>query len=503
MTVGMDASAASAFERTVLTRPDAGRAIQRARALAWGLWFSGVVFSIVAFLLILATFSVELPSRGFGFRGWVPLVAVLWATVGARIAARQPQNSVGWLILACGWLWSVNGLFEEYSTFAYYPQEIGLPFVETMVWFDGMVGSLVAGLSALALLVVPDGSFRSRRWAFIGVAAIVVATMAVLTLATLPRRLVPFPFDNPYAIDAWRAYEPAFPSILRAIDVARGLAVLVPTAALLSRVAAAKGARREQLKWVAAPATFASVGVFLYAFIDHPIVEYWQLLGLVLVPIGFAIAMRRHRLYDIDRLLNRTIVLGAATALLAGVYTASIGLMQRIFILVTGERSDAAVILTTLLVAAAFAPLRDRLQAFVKRNFGASVAGTHGLEPFVQEIDDHLRLSDRDGLLAQLLAESVDSLGAMNGALEVTDQDSRIPRHVIGPWSGDTHLVGSVYERGRVVARVLLGPRLNGTEYNSSARARLERAVHVVGLALDRIPRSRDSLETPVPDAGA
>src|SRR5678815_691331 len=109
------------------------RAVRRVRAVAWGLWTTAIVLAGGALLFILGTFSVEIPTRGFGFRGWVPVVGVLWATVGARIAARQPQNRVGWLILACGFLWSINAMFEEYATFAYYPQEIGLPFVEAAV----------------------------------------------------------------------------------------------------------------------------------------------------------------------------------------------------------------------------------------------------------------------------------------------------------------------------------------------------------------------------------
>lgn len=476
---------------TRLSREDAGgRTVRRARALAWALWTTAMVFAGVAFLLILATFSVETPSRGYGFRGWVPIVAVLWATIGARIAARQPRNRVGWLILACGWLWSINAMFEEYATFAYYPQEIGLPFVEGLVWFDGLVGSLVAGCAALALLVVPDGRLPSRRWALVAIVAVTVTVAAVLIQATLPRRLVPFPFQNPFGVEGLRSYDYAFPAIQRAVDAARGLFLVIPTVALLNRLQRATGEARQQLKWIAAPAVFASVTVFLYALVDHPVVEYATLVGLVLVPIGFGIAMRRYRLYEIDRILNRTIVFGGATALLAGVYTASIGLMQRIFILLTGERSDAAVVLTTLLVAAAFAPVSERLQAFVKRNFATSVPGTHGLDVFTQEIEDHLRLSDPDGLLSQLLDETVGSLGAVSGALDVAGASARTPMHTVGNWTGDTHLAAEVRAGDAVIARVLLGPRANGDAYDARCEVLLTRAVEVVGKALERIPRA-------------
>ena len=473
---------------TMLPRTRATLGVRRARTLAWTLWTMAMVFAGIAFLFILATFSVDIPSRGFGFRGWVPIVAVLWATIGARIAARQPHNSTGWLILAVGWLWSVNAMFEEYATFSFYPQELDLPFVVGMVWFNNLVGSLVAGLGALALLVVPDGKLPSKRWVVIAMGAIATMVVSVGLEAVWPRRLVPFPFENPFGLDAIRPDESLRAAVFGVLDIARGLAVLLPTAALLSRLRSARGERRQQLKWVAAGASFASVAVFLYAFSHDTIVQYAQIAGLMLVPVSFGIAMRRYRLYEIDRLLNRTIVFGGATALLAGVYTASIGLMQKIFVTLTGERSDAAVILTTLLVAAAFTPLKARIDAYVKRNFGTDIPGTKGLDTFRQEIDDHLKLSDRDDLLAQLVKESVSELGAVSGAIEVEAPQPERPFSV-GRWTGDVHLSVPVRENGDVVARVLLGPRVNGDVYDDGSRRRLERAAATVGLALDRIGR--------------
>ncbi|HUQ42705.1 MAG TPA: hypothetical protein VM052_09400 [Candidatus Limnocylindrales bacterium] len=472
----------------ILARQRATAAVRRARGLAWTLWALATLFSCIAFLFILATFSVDTPSRGFGFRGWVPTVAVLWSTIGARIAARQPRNSVGWLILAVGWLWSVNAMFEEYATFAFYPVELDLPFVQTMVWFNNMVGAVVAGLSAIALLVVPDGRLPSRRWVVIASAAVAVAVASVALEAVWPRRLVPFPFQNPYGLDALRDYEQLRPTVFSMISIAQGLAVLIPTGALLLRLRASTGERRQQLKWVAAAATFTSVAVFLYALTSSVFVQYAQITGLILVPLSFGIAMRRYRLYEIDRILNRTIVFGGATALLAGVYTASVGLMQRVFVALTGERSDAAVVLTTLLVAAAFTPLRARLDQFLKRNFASDLPGTRGLEEFTKEIDEHLRLSDREGLLTSLLSESVSTLGAIGGALEMNDIEATAPV-AVGRWTGDVHLGVTVREHGDVVARVLLGPRANGDMYSDTAHRRLERAAAVVGRALDRIPQ--------------
>jgi hypothetical protein len=293
---------------------------------------------------------------------------------------------------------------------------------------------------------------------------------------------------NPLGIEALRDYDQLRPALFSLVSLGQGLAVLIPTGAVLLRLRAATGERRQQLKWVAAAATFTSVAVFLYALFDNLLIQYAQIAGLILVPVAFGIAMRRYRLYEIDRILNRTIVFGGATALLAGLYTASIGLMQRVFVLLTGERSDAAVILTTLLVASAFTPLRARLDAFVRRNFSTDIPGTRGLEEFSKEIDEHLRLSDRDGLLSQLLTESVSTLGAVSGSLELNDIEATAPQS-IGRWTGDVHLGVVVREHGDVVARVLLGPKANGDVYDDRARERLQPAAEVVGKALDRLPQ--------------
>lgn len=458
----------------------------RLRVLAWVTWSLGAVAVLIAFFLILATLSAEIPSRGFGFRGWVPVVGLLWLSIGARIASRQPRLSVGWLILACGLLWSINAWFEEYSTFAYFPQEIDLPLVPQAAWFDSQVGAIVAGLSALTLLVVPDGRLPSRRWLPVVVAVVIVTVVSVAALALMPRRLVPFPFQNPYGIEELRgATEP----VLRALDIGRGLEVLVPTAALLVRLRAARGVVRQQLKWVAFPAVFTAATVFIYAFVGNALVQYAQIFGLILIPISFGVAMRQYRLYDIDLILNRTLVVGGATALLAGVYIGGIGLMQRAFIVLTGETSDAAIVLTTLLVVAGFTPVHDRVQAMVRRAFGSTIPGTQGIDAFTNEITQHLRLSDRDQLLTQLLAECVDSLGATCGRVDLVEEGGERPLSLIGHWRDVPHVIVDVVAGDLVVARLSLGPRANDAPYDGATRERVEKAARVVGLAIDRMRR--------------
>ena len=467
-----------------LAVPSADVRIRRARTIAVWLWIGSLICAALAGLFILASFSVDLPSRNFGFRGWVPIIGALWATIGARIAGRQPRNAVGWLILAAGVLWCVNALFEEYATFSYFPQELGLPLVRQMVWFNSLVGSAVAGVSGLALLVVPNGRLKSRRWYPIAVGIVIATIASILIQGVLPRRMSPFPFTNPFGIVSLAELTATYP-VQRLLDVIRGLVVVIPAIAVMLRLRAASAAERDQLRLIAFAAAYTAVIVFLYAFVSSDLVQWAQLLGLVLVPLSFAISMRRYGMYEVDSLLNRTIVLGISTALIAGVYTASVGIMQRLFVALTGEHSDAAVVLTTLLAAAAFTPVKEQVQAFTKRTFGTSVPGTHGLHEFTEAVEAHLRLSDPERLLGQLLSESVATLGAVGGALDFVG--GRYPRQTVGRWDGRPHLVADVRRQGVVVARVVLGARTNGVEYEGSAREKLERSAVVVGRALDRI----------------
>jgi hypothetical protein len=465
-----------------LAVPNADARVRRARAIAWWLWIAGLVCAGMAGLFILASISVDLPSRNFGFRGWVPIIGALWATIGARIAARQPRIAVGWLILSAGLLWCVNALFEEYATFSYFPQDLGLPFVRQMVWFNSLVGSAVAGIAGMALLVVPNGRLMSRRWYPVA-AGIVVATIAsILVQAALPRRMSPFPFTNPVGVASLADLTATLP-VQRVLDLIRGLVVVIPAIAVLLRLRGASALERDQLRLIAFAATYTAVLVFVYAFVSGDLVQWAQLVGLVFVPLSFAISMRRYGMYEVDTLLNRTIVLGVSTALIAGAYAASIGIMQRVFVALTGESSDAAVVLTTLLAAAAFAPVKEQVQAFTKRTFGTSVPGTRGLKEFTEEVEAHLRLTDPARLLGQLLAESVATLGAVGGALEFPGGSSQ----TIGRWSGKPHLITDVCRRGVVVARLKLGGRTNGAEYDANTREKLERSVSIVGRALDRM----------------
>lgn len=451
------------------------------RWLAWGLWSSVALCIGVAAFFILATLSVEIPQRGFGFRGWVPIVAVMWATIGARIASRQPGNAVGWLVLACGWLWAITSMFEEYATFAYVARDLSMPLVQWVVWFNSLTPALVAGCSGLAMLLLPDGRLPSRRW--VAAAAVVTGAtgLVIAGYAFVPLQLAPIPFANPVSLAWFRPSADLVSPLMDVIYVLRGLIVLLPTAALVLRLRVASGERRGQLTWIAIAGTLASVTFYLNAVVrNNQWIQLAEIVALGFVPIAFAIAITRYRLYDIDVILNRAFVHGGASGILAALYVGSLEVAQRLFVATTGQRSDAAIVLTTLAAAALFTPLKERLDAIVGAWVRPPIPGAFGLSAFRSELELHLRMNDPDRLLAQLLTECVAAFESRGGALQLSQGgESRIVQR-IGHWTGDAEMSMTVGGLKGVTARILLGPRVNGASYTEAQCMQLRGTARLV-----------------------
>jgi hypothetical protein len=200
---------------------------------------------------------------------------------------------------------------------------------------------------------------------------------------------------------------------------------------------------------------------------------------LLVFPLAVALAIMRYRLLEIDALVNRAIVYAVLTALLAGVFTAAISVSQRAFVALTGEKSDAAIVITTLIVAAAASPARSRLQTWVDRQFREVPTGP--LRTFGDEVSQYLELNDPDLLARRLLAEAVHSLEAEAGAIVRTD-DSAGPRTMAthGAWRGAALMSVPIESGGESFGLLMIGPRRNGKRYRRfEAEALLEVAGRV------------------------
>jgi hypothetical protein len=325
--------------------------------------------------------------------------------VGAVVVAHRPGNAVGWIFSTIGLL-AGSGLFAwQYAEYAYLTRGGSLPGAMVAAWYNSWFWfPLFSLVSVFTLLLFPTGRLLSPRWrpvAFLAAAttvAIVVLNALAPTIAVGEQITV----RNPIGVAA--IPDPPADSPVGAVLI--GLLVVCTGAGVLSlvlRFRRSQGVERQQLKWF----TYASALVFLVLALGQLVGEaavFDVLLGIgfALVPVAAGIAILRYRLYDIDRLINRTLVYGLLTAVLGGGYAGAVLVLGQLFGGVTGDPPSWAVAGATLAVAALFQPARRRIQAVVDRRFNRrKYNAAKTVEAFSLRLRDEV---DLDALSAELLA---------------------------------------------------------------------------------------------------
>jgi hypothetical protein len=204
---------------------------------------------------------------------------------------------------------------------------------------------------------------------------------------------------------------------------------------------------------------------------------------MAVIPVTLSLSILRHRLYDIDLIINRALVYGAMTAIVAGMYSASISLFQRLFIALTGERSDAAIVLTTLILASTFTPIKTRLQAVVDRRFRDEHDSLRQLGEFSKRVESGIWVVDRRLALERLLEEAVAALGAVGGQISWAEDGVRAVA-TRGEWTGDVRLSVSICADGAVEGEIALGGRPDDAAYRPEDARALSAAADAVARAL-------------------
>jgi hypothetical protein len=323
------------------------------------------------------------------------VLSLAFPTVGALIASRLPTNPIGWLFCGMGLLRAVQRFAGAYADYALL-ENFAFPGGEYMAWFSTCVWLVGLALGVFIILLFPDGRLPSRRWRIVAWAAIFGVALNVIGFGFMPEYLfLTHPYvDNPFpiigVIGGFTTYE------LFGASRFLGMTLLLwsTLAALFSpilRLYRARGNERQQIKWFlfAAMTLTLFVGLielnllidtFTHDFMPQTvdILQAWHLLtpalivgalAPIVVPIFTYIAIVKYRLYDIDILINRALVYGTLTATLVGLYFGGIVLLQRVFVVFTGQQSTLAVVASTLLIAALFTPLRRHIQSFIDRRF--------------------------------------------------------------------------------------------------------------------------------------
>ena len=340
-----------------------------ARTLAWVAWTTWTLLAGLAILLQLQT------TEGFP-AAWAPALTLgTFMTVGTVIVSRQPHNTIGWLCCVAGLAGGLAGFSGEYARYALGPQGDWLPGGLAMAWLNSWVGTFWAGLvPSLLLLLFPTGRLPSRRWRPVAWACAVCVSAACVVQAVKPGPLQISGQPNPLGIDRAQA---TLERLGVLVILCLVLLMLVCAGSVVLRFRRARGVERQQLKWFAAGAgqlaLLSAVALAFPGFWDYwipmPLSDLVFGISFAMIPLTIGIAILRYRLYDIDRLINRTLVYGLLTALLGAIYAGTVLILGQVFGGVGGNPPSWAVAGATLAVAALFQPARRRIQAVVDRRF--------------------------------------------------------------------------------------------------------------------------------------
>jgi hypothetical protein len=364
--------------------------------LAWLLYVVALALVALAAGLWLVVHRPVAGAVGYGYWREGMINALVFATVGALIATRRPEHPVGWLFLGAGLVSAAQLATGEFAA-AFLAASGPSVAVAVAAWVSSLFQLVVLGLLVCLLLVFPTGRPPSRRW---WVLVWVVAAGVVLFsvgAGLAPARYEEFPgVENPFGITSLEAVLGWIDGVGGVLFVAGFLGAL---ASLVVRFTRSRGLERQQLKWFVYA---AGLGVAMLV-LPTPIPGF---LVWTLAPVGLsaaaAVAVLRYRLYDIDRIINRTLVYGVLTAVLGLGYASAVLLLGQLFGGV-GERTPSwAVAGATLAVAALFQPARRRIQTVVDRRFNrAKYNAAKTIQAFSTRLRDQI---DLDTLSTELLA---------------------------------------------------------------------------------------------------
>jgi hypothetical protein len=383
-------------------------AVDRSLRRQWIVWLVWVLCGLVVALAACALLLQALEPRPVGAPALVQdalLVAVTipFVIVGALISVHRPGNRIGALLLAGALSLSAFSFLENY--FGYAAQHPGvLHDLRAVAWIAN--GALPTGWGALVLMVLvyPTGRLPSRRWRPVAWALAAWTLVAAALLTVQPTLVMAEEVPNPVGLRG---------SAATVVEQALAVAILpflfllpAAVASLIVRFRRARGLERQQLKWL------------LYAFALSAAATILNTLGVLGawggaidnliafgIPIAIGIALLRYRLYDIDRLINRTLVYGLLTVVLGLGYAVVVIVLGQLL----GQDTTLAVAGATLAMAAAFQPLRRRIQAVVDRRFNRRrYDATRTIEAFTARLRDEIDLDTLSGELVAVVDQTME-----------------------------------------------------------------------------------------------
>ena len=385
---------------------------------AWFLWATAVAgLPLVGWLDHLSRQAGRPDLAQLGGGSIVPPVLALVSatTIGAIVASRRPRHPVGWLLLVLGLSLAASGVGGAYAAYGLLARPGALPAASTVVRYYPLLIVLALPTLSFVLLLTPTGRLPSPRWrwwARIAAAAPVAGLVAIASSSGSPDPRYQLEGGSPFD---FRGLEGGLLIVNQVAVIVTTLSVLVAAASLVMRFRRAGGTERRQLRWVALAAGLVALsGVVALGglAVGATVVIDWATGACVAVlPLAVGASVLRYRLYDLDRIISRTVAYGLLTILLGGGYAGVVlGLGQLL-----GRNSNVVVAAATLAVAAVFQPARQRIQQAVDRRFNRrryDVAQT--IAAFRGRLRDQV---DLDSLMAELLAVVEETMQPAQGSL--------------------------------------------------------------------------------------
>ena len=394
----------------------------RARTFAWALWAATVSLVAGALLLGLAN-RAEAPFFDVPFQ----VISLTFATLGALISYRRPSNVMGWIFLVTGLLGGLQTFSGQYAKVALAADGPALPGGPLAAWFAMLAQNSFPISIIFLVLLFPDGRLPSRRWWPLAWAMGIFLAVTLVVGALSPGPFPEFPSaSNPFGVEA---AQPSGPVLLA--GGLGGLACVVATLlSLIVRFYFSRGEKRLQLKWFTYAAVVGlSTPLLLNSFAPGLFQLLGQLawtLGFLSLPVSAGVAILKYRLYDIDLIINRTLVYGPLTVMLVAAYVGGVLLLEYVFRTLTGSGSQLSIVASTLLIAALFNPMRRRVQNFIdhlfyRRKYDAAKT----LETFSARLRDE---TDMDALSSGLLSVVQDTMQPEHASLWLRRQSP--PDHI-------------------------------------------------------------------------
>ncbi|HVM35217.1 MAG TPA: hypothetical protein VM784_07735 [Actinomycetota bacterium] len=375
------------------------------RVLPWLLFGFSAILMIagraVEFVVLEQAAGAEIENSGLAAEIALGLAFLSFPAVGALIAARQPDNSIGWLLCVVGLLSGIGVLSMAWGHFALDDGRDAVggtaaAWITAWFWYP-----LITIIPTFLLLLFPTGHLPSRRWRPVAWAA--GGLISVVTVAAMLQEWLigdTYRVRNPIGIIAGDVEQRLSPLFLSFVPV-----ILLCVLSLIVRFVRGRGQERQQLKWAAAAALVFPTVMLVGDGANLP--DFLFPVALITLPAAIGVAILKYRLYDIDVIINRALVYSVLTAVLVGLYAGGVLVFRALLDPVTGD-NDVAIAASTLAVAAAFRPARHHIQAFIDHRFYRSRYDSQKtLEEFSARLRDEVDIESLSKELVTVVADTV------------------------------------------------------------------------------------------------